>query len=92
MTRPGVTFLVNMGTTRPAITHSTMMIRASPAYNAATGGTSMAPRADRWNTRLAAAMSTSSEMSGMLRLLPDLMSTRSSITATVGSKAMSNAA
>ena len=90
MTRPGVTFLVNMGTTRPVITHITMMTSASCAYSGATAGTAMAPSTDRWNTRLAMDISTSSDTSGMLRLLPDLMSTRSSTRATAGSKAMSS--
>ena len=92
ITRPGVTFLVNMGTTRPVITHTTMMMSASSAYRAATAGTAMAPSTDRWNARLAIAMSTSSEISGMLRLLPALSSTRSRMAAAAGSSAMSSAA
>ena len=89
MTRPGVTFLVNMGTTRPAITHTTITISPSSAYSADTAGTDTHCSTERWNTPFARAISSSSEINGMLRLLPACTSTRSKAIATAGSSSTS---
>ena len=55
-------------------------------------GTAISSSTDRWNTALASAIASSSEISGMLRLLRARMSTRSRKPATTGSSSMSSTA
>ena len=81
-----------MGTTRPVMMLTTIRISASSAYRADMAGTAISPSTDRWNTALASAIASSSEISGMLRRLPARISTRSRKNATAGSSSRSSTA
>ena len=57
---PGTPLLVNMGTTRPAITDTMNRTTSNPSFKPAQAGRPMTPSCARWTNPAATAISSSS--------------------------------